>query len=740
MNQRQQYRKYKNGEKSSLTPQRIAALETLHFRWYLGKGTRGKDKAGRKAGKSKSPIQKSSKIQKAITKKNDAKFSHCGLSAFTDDLISIILSYLPCIRSVVSLCSTSKRFLRILWSIHMEKMCKTLYIKKYGFEGLNLHNDTTPYFWKKAWYNIYCFRKALRSQAILDEVIVDSQNEGPKQRNRLGILSPNEEDEAIFYDNPIFAPTNLHEHSLGYFGLSKFYVKIPSSLMGGGDYHKEFCAVWGDFNGLRIMDSPISQGFNYKMQCHSVGENGFGQILTVLTPPMKHSSLLFPCIYLGCASGSVLAVSARCDPANVRFHITSVCFSHSNEITALAWLPSRTKSCMSEFLVSGGCDGNIYLYPDALSIPKNFNLNNRVLCCTNSNQTPILSLATCKIESQDHWVQVLFTGDSDGNIILWNSQPLPLDERLRTLPTFSSIKIVNSSDHCRITSLKVVNDNTLIAGDTSGNVRVWDIVQTETDIVHNGRKVLSQPSPDLSILFKIPAAHGGTIEKIEVIGNVLLTTGGSDGFVRGWELKQGDLIGSVSCHPGVLPHHLNQGFVPSLKSSVVGFLFTDCSSTMTLCRDGSLHVWNYGAVSNQEVNFHIRKLSWDQTTQEIECGVIPAAAVLSNLAGTTTSALLIPHSNPPAKALGLQALKKIMTCDENPNPTKEQKNLRDRMRLAIIKAAYEHASNSDWQKFPETPFIGADGKVYRYIKKAFSTFSGMRPCRQCKRSNRGVSE
>ena len=43
MNQRQQYRKLKNGETSSLTPERILALEILNFRWYLGRGVRGKD-------------------------------------------------------------------------------------------------------------------------------------------------------------------------------------------------------------------------------------------------------------------------------------------------------------------------------------------------------------------------------------------------------------------------------------------------------------------------------------------------------------------------------------------------------------------------------------------------------------------------------------------------------------------------------------------------------------------------
>ena len=62
--------------------------------------------------------------------------------------------------------------------------------------------------------------------------------------------------------------------------------------------------------------------------------------------------------------------------------------------------------------------------------------------------------------------------------------------------------------------------------------------------------VESEPIPNVVLRFNIPAAHGGTIEAINIFGNVLLTSGGNDGFIRGWDINCGDLLGSVLFHEG----------------------------------------------------------------------------------------------------------------------------------------------------------------------------------------------
>ena len=746
MNQRQQYRKLQMGDKSSLTPQRIAALETLNFRWSLGKGMRGKDsstkitkrKSNEKKNSEKRVVKKSSKNERDSF--GDVLTNISFFSTLTDDLICIVLSFLPSIRSVVSYCLTSKRGSKILNSIHMEQLCKSLYVSKFGVEGIRESDEqSSPCFWRNAWHNIYSFRRGLKTQAILDEIVIENKKSCEHQRKSLGILTPAEEDQAIFYDNPSSAPSSSAQYCLGYFGMLKFGVQISSCPKSDV---KEVIAVWGDFSGLRVIDeSPMNMlENNKKLSYQSIGETEFGQILTVITTPTILTDQ-YPCIFLGSASGAVLSVCAKfChNTMSLKYNISSVSFAHTNELTALSWFPaSRTNNICNVHLISGGCDGKVYLYPNALSLDDSFDLDERILCCKSSNDAPILSLACCKIQSQHKSLQLLITGDGDGNITLWESAilyPSLAKPSHMTGPRFTPVRMYKSSDYCRITNLKVIRDKFLVSGDTSGNVRVWDILNEHKNMRQGTSKSIIEQSPNLSILFKIPAAHGGTIEEIDVIGNVLLTTGGSDGFIRGWDLNQGDLIGSVSCHKGISKMCLPQ----TLKSSVVGLFCTGCQNLISLCRDGSLHIWDYGKVSEKKIEFKIRKLSWDLTTSEIEGGVIPAAAVLSNLGGKTTSSLLIPHSNPPANVLGLQDLKKIMTCYGNHQPTESQKKLRDCMRLSIIKAAYEHASNPDWSKFPETPFIGCDGKVYRYIKKAFATFSGMRPCRLCRGDKKGVS-
>ena len=110
MNQRQQYRKLQNGEKSSLSPSRICALEALKFRWYLGKGIRGKDssskrKKGKPASKKVAEIEINKKV--VIQKKNTPDGVKSGtdqLSLLTDDVICIVLSFLPSIRLVADQC------------------------------------------------------------------------------------------------------------------------------------------------------------------------------------------------------------------------------------------------------------------------------------------------------------------------------------------------------------------------------------------------------------------------------------------------------------------------------------------------------------------------------------------------------------------------------------------------------------------------------------------------------------
>ncbi len=732
MNQRQQYRKLNNGEKSSLTPQRIEALETLGFRWFLGKGVRGKDRDVKSRTCSSTPSIDSN--DKNITKINglkrnlleevdtidDTSNNAPNVFTLTNDLVCHVLSFLPSLNCILSFCLTSKRASRLLTTYQMEQLCQRLYINKFGMEGINLnHSSISPFFWRNVWHNIYCLSRGLKNQAILDEIMLEGQNYCESKRKTIGILSQLQEDEAIFYDNPSSALSHTGNNCLGYYGMLKFNVRVNAILR---IHEQEMLAVWGDFDGLRVIDGYFEANHVNSNHYQSIAERGFGRILTAIAAPITGPE--HPCLYLGCASGAVLSVTARFCPnaMSLKFDITSATFSHSNEVTSLTWLstPGTHMYNTGMHLISGGCDGKVHLYLESSSYDGRVDLNRRVLCC--SETIPILSLASCNSQSRFGMLPILITGDGDGNIKLWKKNLSLTDQNM---PMFVPLQICPSQDICRITNLKVVRNKLVVSGDTSGSVRVWEILNED-----NGH------SPKLAMLFKIPATHVGAIEQIEVVGNVLLTTGGNDGCVRGWNLNRGDFIGSVSCHDGVWQQKQYNSSKSLLKSSVVALFFTGFKSLVSLCRDGSIKPWGYGHVSEKNLNS-----SWDFTDTEIEGGVVPAAAVLANLAGKSTSSLLVPHSNPSVHVFGIKTLKDIMMCVGigSHQPTEDQKRLKDCMRLSIIKAAYEHASNPEWSQFPETSFIGADGRVYKYVKYAFARFSGMRPCTKCQMANNGVS-
>ena len=164
MNQRQQYRKLLNGEKSSLTPQRIAALEALTFRWSLGRGMRGKDGTIRVAKSKAYNKQQSTNVR--IFEDSNTDVTKFNFDILTDDSIYTVLSFLPSIQSIVSYCLASKRGMKILRSFHMENLCKSLYISSFGVDGIRVAEEhNTPYFWKNAWKNVYSLRKAIKAQA-----------------------------------------------------------------------------------------------------------------------------------------------------------------------------------------------------------------------------------------------------------------------------------------------------------------------------------------------------------------------------------------------------------------------------------------------------------------------------------------------------------------------------------------------------------------------------------------------
>eukprot|EP00978_Attheya_sp_CCMP212_P015067 scaffold38725_cov52-Attheya_sp.AAC.1 len=134
--------------------------------------------------------------------------------------------------------------------------------------------------------------------------------------------------------------------------------------------------------------------------------------------------------------------------------------------------------------------------------------------------------------------------------------------------------------------MEFYHDTVLVTGSNFGDVCVWDLnISRDSGF--------SDSMSRLTIRHRTNSAHNGTVEAVEVCGNIALTSGGNDGAIKGWDLSKGTLLGIVSCHPGrALPDVRDQTM---LKSSVVGSLFHN-ESIVSICRDGTLHTWDYNSV------------------------------------------------------------------------------------------------------------------------------------------------
>jgi WD40 repeat protein len=87
--------------------------------------------------------------------------------------------------------------------------------------------------------------------------------------------------------------------------------------------------------------------------------------------------------------------------------------------------------------------------------------------------------------------------------------------------------------------------------------------------------------------------HNGAVELLTNIGDVLLSSGGNDGNIVGWDINTGHRLGTFQCHSGTrLTFNDGAPDIITLRSCVVDVLMSGRErSLISLCRDGSLRLF-----------------------------------------------------------------------------------------------------------------------------------------------------
>jgi len=517
---------------------------------------------------------------------------------------------------------------------HLENLMRVIYLRKFHL-GSYFH---LCWSWREEWERIFTFKKAMKALKILPciRLTKPQMKDAMQMRSRVGILTRAEENSSIGYDDGSRSSPEII--SLGYFSMTLFsYDPIFPSL--------QAVAISGDFCGVRIFPSLScllytpntfpKKGTRKKKEksCYfSVGEKK-SQVMVILPNPLSHSTSNQqkqkppPCFFLGFADGSVMAVFAFTDQ-NFTTTYTTTCTTigsqHTDEVTTLCFLPNSLISKTNErihghsesrLLASGGVDGNVLIYPNAVS----YGVLSNPIRALGNEQVGFLSMDSCKDFSFNSDL-VLFTGDLEGKVTVWKSpgglwlnrnghakgrsdnfRRKDEEEALEKIPSVSSsTNLDQNSNILEFTILPFVSTYThscssssatytvnvtkvvfamgkyLITGHTNGELRFWK---------YNYEKFA------LQLLHQDSKAHSGSVESIKLSGEIGFTSGGGLDGIKAWNVTNGEYLGKIR----------DYSVVDGKYSAVVDFLMCR-NSIVWLKRCGIIQEWNYYNHAKQHFN------------------------------------------------------------------------------------------------------------------------------------------
>ena len=444
---------------------------------------------------------------------------------------------------------------------------------------------------RKYWKNLYNIRQSL----IMGVNGTTNSAIAPNQLNTVGVLSEEEEAEALCYDNPNYGTSRP---SVGYFGFQPL------------EGCRHIC-VWGDFHGLSIVPSMNSLTSNFLTNSGSGGELPNAQ--PNHSSPVRRRFKVRPRLYtndyqimdivhhpkskylfLGNASGLVQAVLVErdnsCngkasknggDPGGggaTEYSIVSSCKKHNNEVTSLA-------IASNQHLVSACVDGLVVLHLDALL---DGNVSNTIRLI--HTQRLIFSMTSVDISppNDDTTTTVLCLGGEERILetLFWEKSKFDKKANRRNYtardweeatiqPEGNNTNTLNNGGHYRrlfrngreghLANLKFLGrvKPRLVVGTSVGDVAVHDlVVSTGSSDIHDNSASCTSIAPNssndcnsdytLSWRYDLTGCcrGGGCVESIDLVGSLLITTGGKDGRVRVWDWNTGTPIASIKIHPG----------------------------------------------------------------------------------------------------------------------------------------------------------------------------------------------
>ncbi|KAL7433400.1 hypothetical protein ACHAXH_005940, partial [Discostella pseudostelligera] len=571
----------------------------------------------REKGDGKGRREVGEKQQKSIFRKENVRVDRLdcdedfSMNLLNEDILYQIASFIPSIKDLISFCKTSKRSQHLLHgSIHSEQLFRGVFVRAFGMQGTigNFEADLT---WKERWIMIRNLRRGL-----LDKKCIRTPHAKTSRplKDTIDVLPEREEWEAIYYDNPDYAPEDI-SGSNGYFGME--ILRLPPPPNASSEWQAPV-VVRGDFDGVEISNPNIlfyekistakggkkSGVLSAKSSSFTLGDDGgAGQVLSLLQCDPSIDSILGrcppPCFYIGYASGKVASVSATLTPEgdDYTFAISGMHHAHESEVTDMTFVNcGKYPHENVPVLFSACCAGKVYFYPDALNADRNYSLEQSVLAFSNFYDCPIFSMASTTIVTQGKFFSIICTGDRDGHIRIWLKHDddlsdlcTPTGQKFRHIQCYKSSTQSGTGYHLVTRAMFAMNNSLLITATNNGDVRFWQLNCAE----NASRAIGKGPLPNLTLRYDLMGIHNGAIELLMVVGDVLLTSGGNDGKIVGWDISTGLKVGILRCHSGSEIRERGAVFA-TIRSCVVDLLISGKERNMiSLCRDGKLRLLRF---------------------------------------------------------------------------------------------------------------------------------------------------